>query len=75
MPRRFDGTAEEYEDMSARIIKAAGEETQAVKDKAYEQYTNQVALNNSLLGQKEEYTEEWLEQANAAPWLIIKLRG
>ena len=62
----FDGTAEEYEDMSARIIKAAGEETQAVKDKAYEQYTNQVALNNSLLGQKEEYTEEWLEQANAA---------
>lgn len=62
----FDGTAEEYEDMSARIIKAAGEETQAVKDKAYEQYTNQVALNKSLLGQKEEYTEEWLEQANAA---------
>lgn len=62
----FDGTAEEYEDMSARIIKAAGEETQAVKDKAYEQYTNQVALNNSLLGQKEEYTEEWLKQANAA---------
>lgn len=62
----FDGTAEEYEDMSARIIKAAGEETQAVKDKAYEQYTNQVALNNSLLGQKEEFTEEWLEQANAA---------
>lgn len=62
----FDGTAEEYEDMSARIIKAAGEETQAVKDKAYEQYTNQVSLNNSLLGQKEEYTEEWLEQANAA---------
>lgn len=62
----FDGTAEEYEDMSARIIKVAGEETQAVKDKAYEQYTNQVALNNSLLGQKEEYTEEWLEQANAA---------
>lgn len=59
-------TAEEYEDMSARIIKAAGEETQAVKDKAYEQFTNQVALNKSLLGQKEEYTEEWLEQANAA---------
>ena len=28
--------------------------------------TNQVALNKSLLGQKEEYTEEWLEQANAA---------
>ena len=27
---------------------------------------NQVALNKSLLGQKEEYTEEWLEQANAA---------
>lgn len=62
----FDGTAEEYEDMSARIIKAASEETEAVKEKAYEQYTNQVALNNSLLGQKEEYTEEWLEQANAA---------
>ena len=60
--------------MSARIIKAAGEETQAVKDKAYEQYTNQVALNNSLLGQKEEYTEEWLEQANSSRhWLIIKL--
>ena len=59
-------TAEEYEDMSARIIKAAGEETEAVKEKAYEQYSNQVALNKSLLGQKEEYTEEWLEQANAA---------
>ena len=59
-------TAEEYEDMSARIIKAASEETEAVKEKAYEQYTNQVALNNSLLGQKEEFTEEWLEQANAA---------
>lgn len=62
----FDGTAEEYEDMSARIIKAADEETQAVKDKAYEQYTNQVALNNSLLGEEEKYTEEWLEQANEA---------
>lgn len=59
-------TAEEYEDMSARIIKAASEETEAVKEKAYEQYSNQVALNKSLLGQKEEYTEEWLEQANAA---------
>lgn len=59
-------TAEEYEDMSARIIKAASEETEAVKEKAYEQYANQVALNKSLLGQKEEYTEEWLEQANAA---------
>ena len=59
-------TAEEYEDMSARIIKAASEETEAVKEKAYEQYSNQVALNKSLLGQKEEYNEEWLEQANAA---------
>lgn len=62
----FDGTAEEYEDMSARIIKAASEETEAVKEKAYEQYANQVALNKSLLGTKEEYNEEWLEQANAA---------
>lgn len=59
-------TAEEYEDMSARIIKAASEETEAVKEKAYEQYANQVALNKSLLGTKEEYNEEWLEQANAA---------
>lgn len=59
-------TAEEYEDMSARIIKAASEETEAVKEKAYEQYSNQVALNKSLLGTKEEYNEEWLEQANAA---------
>lgn len=59
-------TAEEYEDMSARIIKAASEETEAVKEKAYEQYSNQVALNKSLLGTKEEYNEEWLDQANAA---------
>lgn len=59
-------TAEEYEDVSARIIKAASEETEAVKEKAYEQYANQVALNKSLLGTKEEYNEEWLEQANAA---------
>lgn len=59
-------TAEEYEDMSARIIKAASEETEAVKEKAYEQYANQVALNKSLLGTKEEYNEEWLDQANAA---------
>ena len=59
-------TAEEYEDMSARIIKAASEETEAVKEKAYEQYANQVALNKSLLGTKEEYNEEGLEQANAA---------
>ena len=59
-------TAEEYEDMSARIIKAASEETEAEKEKAYEQYANQVALNKSLLGTKEEYNEEWLEQANAA---------
>lgn len=59
-------TAEEYEDMSARIIKAASEETEAVKEEAYEQYANQVALNKSLLGTKEEYNEEWLEQANAA---------
>ena len=59
-------TAEEYEEMSARIIKAASEETEAVKEKAYEQYTNQVALNKTLLGTKEEYNEEWLEQANAA---------
>lgn len=62
----FSGTAEEYEEMAARITKAAEDETQAVIDKAYEKYTNQVAVNNQLLGTTDEYNQQWLEKANAA---------
>lgn len=59
-----DLTASQFEDMAARIIKASEEETQAIIDKAYEKYVNQVALNDSLLGTAEEFNQDWLDQAN-----------
>lgn len=64
----YKGTIDEFEEESARYVKAAHEEAAGVADAAAKKRDKVIQNAYQMIGKSKEYTEKWYEDEAAAAW-------